>query len=131
MLFPRPCPVPSVFNNFSSSFEHLQSDVMPIKIKQNQSPEEVVTSCIMKMPIGARCIIRVTWKEGDLRHVFIGQRLKDRVVFLDPQAQGYVANINCSKYFDRISKKGVYIMRIDDKKFTEEAKCCITRRPEE
>ncbi len=69
---------------------------------------------------GARAIVRVRWTKGG-GHVFIAENQADKIVFIDPQTN----NVDASLYFNHCKVDGTYLLRIDDKDFTDLIdECC-------
>lgn len=72
---------------------------------------------------GARAIVQVHWQSGG-GHVFIAEQINGVTQFIDPQA----GVRDCSFYFNAgmIRPKETRLLRIDDKKFTDLIKKCIS-----
>lgn len=64
---------------------------------------------------GARAVVRVQWHERDYGHVFIAEQRDGKTWFVDPQSN----DAAYEGWEFAISADGNYLMRIDDKDFTE------------
>lgn len=64
---------------------------------------------------GARAVVRVQWNERDYGHVFIAEQRDGMTVFVDPQSNDPAYE----GWEHAISSSGNYLMRIDDKEFTD------------
>jgi hypothetical protein len=72
---------------------------------------------------GARAIVRVQWQDkyGGGGHVFIAEQVNGSTMFIDPQ----IGSIDCSSHFSMAKKNQTYLMRVDNREFTELLfKCC-------
>lgn len=70
---------------------------------------------------GARAIVRVQWKGKRSGHVFAAEQDDGVTRFIDPQN----GSTDCAHYFESVKKDQTYLMRVDDKQFTELIqKCC-------
>lgn len=63
----------------------------------------------------ARAVVRVQWHERDYGHVFIAEQRDGKTWFIDPQSN----DAAYEGWEFAISADGNYLMRIDDKDFTE------------
>lgn len=82
---------------------------------------EKVIQQVLSWGDGARGIVRVQWKGGVGGHVFIAECHNGGVSFLDPQC----ADLDVSKYFDRVNVIKTYVLRTDNKEFsTLIEQCC-------
>ena len=74
---------------------------------------------------GSRAIIRVQWqKKGG--HVFIAEQVNGKTKFIDPQS----GSTDIEWYFDKgmIKPKKTYLLRTDDKEFSDLITKCIKGR---
>lgn len=69
---------------------------------------------------GARAIVRVQWRGGNSGHVFIAEQVNGATRFVDPQCN----STDCSDYFKSAKKNQTYVMRVDDRKFTDLVRDC-------
>lgn len=70
---------------------------------------------------GSRGIVRVAWKGTRSGHVFISENHGGVISFLDPQS----GQMDVKWYFDEARPKSVFLVRTDDKEFTDLiGKCC-------
>lgn len=74
---------------------------------------------------GARAIIRVRWKTkcGGGGHVFIGENNNGIIRFLDPQSN----NVNYTTWVNYAKKNEAFIMRIDNKEFSDKILLCCEK----
>lgn len=80
---------------------------------------------VIKQMVGfgdeSRAIVRVVWKRGRSGHVFIAENHSGVISFIDPQCNG----ADVEWYFDDVKPGSVYLLRTDDKEFTDLIrKCC-------
>ena len=79
------------------------------------------------MPDGARCAVQVLWRgRGGRGHVFIAEKYDGHISFADPQQRGEPEQLDMSKRFRDVNGKLVYIMRLDNLKFSDTVKECCT-----
>lgn len=72
---------------------------------------------------GARAIVRVQWQDkyGGGGHVFVAEQVNGRTVFIDPQS----GTMDCSSHFALVKKNQTFVMRVDDREFTDLLfECC-------
>ena len=79
-----------------------------------------------KMPDGARCAVQVIWKgRGAGGHVFIAEKQNGKITFIDPQPHGNPKQFDCDGNFNHANGRHVYVMRLDNLKFSDIVKeCC-------
>ncbi len=76
---------------------------------------------------GARAIVRVQWQDkyGGGGHVFIAEQVNGRTMFIDPQS----GTMDCSSHFALVKKSQTFVMRVDDREFTDLVfECCEEAR---
>lgn len=79
------------------------------------------------MPDGARCAVQVLWRgRGGRGHVFIAEKHDGKITFIDPQPHGEPRQLDMSERFREASGKLVYVMRLDNLKFSDTVKECCT-----
>lgn len=82
----------------------------------DETGENEIERNLHKWGIGSRAIVHVTWKfSGDQSHVFIAEKLKNGIVFVDPQT----GDMNVRRYFKSAEAGKTSIMRIDNAEPTE------------
>lgn len=79
-----------------------------------------------KMPDGARCAVQVIWKgRGGSGHVFIAEKHDGNISFVDPQPNDMPQLFDSSERFREANGRLVYVMRLDNLKFSDKVKeCC-------
>ena len=82
-----------------------------------------VTQTVTDWGDGARGIVRVQWRGGSGGHVFITENQGGQVKFLDPQS----GDMDCSNYFKIAKVNQTYVIRTDNKEFSELIGDCCDR----
>lgn len=73
--------------------------------------------------VGARAIVRVRWVNGG-GHVFIAENRPEGIKFIDPQP----GQLDVVFYFNGVKVNGTYLLRIDDKEFSELIDKCVAKK---
>lgn len=76
--------------------------------------EKAIKSQLNTAPEGARYIIYNVWKDENASHVFIAEKNKGKIKYLDPQFN----DANVESYFLISDENNFGILRIDDKEIT-------------
>ncbi len=89
-----------------------------------QNSRDKIIQAMSQMPNGSRCAVQVLWNKRS-GHVFIAEKHKNKVSFIDPQVCKTSEQLDASGYFDLASGEFCYIMRLDKLKFNDIIKeCC-------
>jgi plasmid stability protein len=91
-----------------------------------RTTKENIRNAIENMPDGARCVVRVQYK--DMGHVFVAERIDGKTYFFDPQPNGRPAQQNAKENFIGMKPWHAYVYRVDNLKFTDTVRMCVKRR---
>ena len=107
---------PSVFDN---------SQLISCASNSGEDTGKKVQEQMKKFGDGARAIVRVRWEGKNAGgHVFIAEQRGNDTVFLDPQTN----KEGVEYYFKRVKKADTYLLRIDDRPFTDNIKKCCKNK---
>ena len=103
------------------------SPVMPISTRGSKyfgKPE--IEKFMKKLPDGAMCEVKCTWKDGKSAHVFIAEKKNGKVRYIDPQT----GSSDVSKYFSSMKANHTTFWRIDDATLDDDLieYCCKNKR---
>ena len=81
----------------------------------NQTKDQVFNE-LAQAPDGARYSIYIKWKNNNSSHVFVAEKVKDVVKYVDPQS----GNNDVSEFFNRGTEGRYGFFRMDDKDVTKD-----------
>ena len=109
---------------WASVYENPQ--IISCSAKTGEKTGEKVREQMKKFGDGARAVVKIILQGSFHGHVFIAEQKNRETVFLDPQTN----DNDVSRYFKKAKKDGTVLLRIDNKKFTDNIKKCCKDREE-
>jgi hypothetical protein len=113
---------------WADAYVHQPSDIIDCHSNSGPNAQAKVEREVTNMPVGARCVVHCAWQGGGA-HVFIAERTDKGVVFREPQTNGQACVTSDGTWGQSASGSWVYIMRIDDKEFTDAMTQCAQPVP--
>lgn len=96
-------------------------ELIPCTSNTGENTRKKVEAQMKGFGDGARAIVRVTWRNQRSGHVFIAEQVNGKTRFIDPQT----GDPDCSRYFRSAKKNGTYLLRVDNRDFTDLIlQCC-------
>lgn len=95
-------------DNWQKPFKNMAVQHIPASV----DPKDVISKQMKKWGDGARCEIRVIWKNVNYGHVFSAEQANGHTLFLDPQSGASGSKVEA--WFNLVKKGEVYFARIDN-----------------
>ena len=106
---------------WANVYENGRASLVPCFARTSEGVKNKVIQQMTDWGNGARAIVRVQWRGGASGHVFIAENHEGDIKFLDPQP----GKLDVGFYFDSAKVNQTYLLRTDDKEFSELIqKCC-------
>lgn len=116
-------PIPMMLDKagWPAIFKNGRESLLDVSAKTNNEVESTVQNNMESYGNGSRAIIRVKWTDRSYSHVFIAYNDDGKIRYFDPQS----GKIDVKKYFKASNPRYTYMLRIDDKEFTELISECV------
>ena len=117
-------------SNPSIVWEKAGNPVIPISSRGSKDfGKSEIEKYMESLPEGAMCEIRCTWNDKNQGHVFVAEKINERIRYIDPQT----GEMDVSYYFANMKAEQTSFWRIDNATIRDDyvKYCCKNKRGEQ